>query len=128
MTAEDFPRPLRVYAVGLAFATVVLGAFLISRAELPRGNQLGLALFLTALVTITAQWRVKIVSSSYDMTLDFGPVIAALILFNPGVAMVIAFVGTLVSELLRRKRPIGVGDERPRPSRAPRQPPCPHPR
>lgn len=87
--------------VSLALAAVMLGVILLPHSHPPHGAQLLLALALTALMVVTGLWPV--VSNQRDMTLEFSAVFAAILLFDPGVAMLIASVGSLMSCALLRK-------------------------
>lgn len=98
---RDLPLPVKIHMLGLVLAAVMLGVILLPRSHLPHGEQLLLALVLTALMVATGLWQVMV--SKRDMTLEFSAVFAAILLFDPGVAMLIASIGSLTSCVLVRK-------------------------
>ncbi len=98
---RGLPLPARIHLLGLALAAVMLGVVFLPHSHLPRGEQLLLASVLAALLVATGLWHVVV--SRRDMTLEFSAVFAAMLLFDPGVAMLISSVGTLTSCVLIRK-------------------------
>jgi len=91
----------KVYLFGLALVAAVLGTFLVSRAGMPQGERFVLACLLAVLAAIL-NWRLVYFTAERGISLGFAPIFAALLLFDPGVAVVIALAGILVANLLNR--------------------------
>lgn len=91
----------RAYLIVLALAAAGLLAFLLPGAEVLRGRDLVLAFFLTALMLIT-NWWMSYFTTERGISLGFSAAFAALLLFDPGVAVAIALVGILGANLLDR--------------------------
>ncbi len=98
---NNLPTSAKVFVIGLALVAAVLGAFLLAQASVPHGERLLLALILTALMAVT-NWRIVFISTDNGLSLGFTAAFAALLLFDAGIAVAIAFAGTLVANLLNR--------------------------
>jgi diguanylate cyclase (GGDEF)-like protein/PAS domain S-box-containing protein len=91
----------KAFLLGLALAAAALGASLVSRADVPQGEPLALAILLAALA-ILLNWRLVYFTTVRGLSLGFAPVFAALLLFDPGVAVAISLIGVLAANLLNR--------------------------
>jgi putative nucleotidyltransferase with HDIG domain len=106
-TATDGLKPqTRAYIVALASAALGLLAYAIARASVPGPERLIGALILTALVVVSVLFPLNIgLRVRARLTLETGIVFAAVLLFEPGVAMLIALLGSLLGyAILRRPR------------------------
>lgn len=91
----------KVYLFGLALLAATLGAFLVFRADVPQGRDLILTLILAALSVVTNRQLVYF-TTERGISLGFSAIFAALLLFDPGVAVAIALTGILAANLMNR--------------------------
>lgn len=91
----------KVFLFGLAPVAAALGSVLVLRADMPEGGDLILAGVLTGLMAVT-NWQMVHFATERGISLGFAPVFAALLLFDPGVAVIIGLTGILVANLLNR--------------------------
>ncbi|MBA3388322.1 MAG: diguanylate cyclase [Rubrobacter sp.] len=99
---RNLTPPAKIYLFGLVLAAAALGWYLVSRAGVPQGERLVLALILTALSMVTNA-RMVYFTSDRGISLGFAPAFAALLLFDPGVAITVALAGVLAANLINRQ-------------------------
>lgn len=95
-------RPARVYWGGIVAAALGLFALTLLGNGHPGGARLPLAVAFAGLVVLVKRFPLHMAPKT-KLTLDTTVLFAAILLFEPVVAMALAGVGTLVAQLVGRK-------------------------
>lgn len=98
------PRAVQLYVIAIVtLAAFCFLYFLQSYQALLSVKQLSLGLLLTGCVTLAGRFPVRI---QKDMKVDVAtvPLVAAALLFNPLVAMLVGFTGIILSDILLKRR------------------------
>jgi HD-GYP domain-containing protein (c-di-GMP phosphodiesterase class II) len=91
-----------LYIAALAVCAAALAAGSLSQAALPDARHLALAVGLTALMTLVYCFPLDFTHRT-KLTLDSSVIFAAVLLFQPGVAMLVVAGGALLAHALRRE-------------------------
>lgn len=95
-------RAALAYILVLAVSALGLATLALARAGLPTGARAVLAVIFAALMTLAYCFPLQF-SHRIKLTLDTSVIVAAVLLFEPGVAMLIVAGGTALAHALRRE-------------------------
>jgi PAS domain S-box-containing protein len=95
------PRPARLYIAALALAAGALAAGAGARGGPPGGSDLALALVFGGMLTVAWLFPLPF-SFKTHLYLDTGVLVAAILVLEPGLAVLVAGSGTVLAHLVRR--------------------------
>ncbi len=97
-----FPRLSIVYIGALAAIALSLGAFALGRTSVPSPDRLALAVVFAALMALAIlfpiHWDLKT-----KLVLDYAVISASVLLFEPGIAMLLTGLGMFLAQAIRRQ-------------------------
>src|SRR5262245_46828453 len=97
----ELRRPAQLYIWLLALTAAGLAVALLPRAARPDGRAACLVVALTTLMTLAHLFPLKF-SFHTKLTLDTTVIFAAVLLFEPGIAVLVAGTGTLLALTIQR--------------------------
>ncbi len=92
----------KLYLAAVALAALGVTAVTLAHATPPDRDRAALALALTGAMAVAWRFPLPLVAGT-KLPLDTAVLVAAILLFEPGVALLIAGTGTLVAHSLRRQ-------------------------
>ncbi len=96
------PVSAKLYLTALGVLALLVAGLLLSNTRLPSSDHLVLAAMVTCLLTLTLAFPLRFMSKT-TLSLHTSVLFAATLLFAPGIALLIAGVGTVLADTLRRQ-------------------------
>jgi diguanylate cyclase (GGDEF)-like protein/PAS domain S-box-containing protein len=99
---KAMPRSVQIYLLLVVLTAGVSAVWLLANEGLPETSQLPLAALITACMTLAWLYSLPVGFKTH-FYLDTAVLIAAVLLFEPGTAIVIVGLGTLAAQRVRRR-------------------------
>jgi HD-GYP domain-containing protein (c-di-GMP phosphodiesterase class II) len=98
----DLRRTARLFLISLGVVAAALLVVGLAAGNMPTGERVALAVAFTGLMTLTYMFPLHFAYKT-KLALDTSVTFAAVLLFEPGVAMLISGIGTALAHLIRRQ-------------------------
>ncbi len=96
------PRPAIAYIAALAGIALSLGTFALGRTSVPSPDRLALAVVFAALMALAILFPIHW-DLNTKLVLDYAVITASVLLFEPGLAMVLTGLGMFLAQAIRRQ-------------------------